>query len=212
MLRQEKEALGFFLSGHPLEKFKNLLSMMSNTTSRNLKESSNGKEAVFGGLVTSVKFILDKKQNQMAFITIEDKEGQAEAILFSDVLDKTRQHIQEDGVLLLRGKVSNRNGGEGKLVVNSVTAVSEDSFPLSKEIHFTIDLEAVGEDKVTDLKNLLEKHDGDAKIYFHLKEAGRTTHVIKAKSQGVTLDYALVADLSAAIGAENIKLIPAASG
>jgi hypothetical protein len=55
---------------------------------------------------------------------------------------------------------------------------------------------------------LLAAHAGDAKIYFHLKEGGRRTHVIAARSQGVKLDYDLVAQLSVTIGSENIRLIP----
>jgi DNA polymerase-3 subunit alpha len=207
-LRREKESLGFFLTGHPLEKYKNVLSMLSSASSRDIRASANGKEAVFGGLVITVKQIMDKKQNPMAFVTIEDRDGQAEVILFSDVLEKARQHVHEDGVLLLKGKISNRNGGEGKLLVNSVTPVSEESFPSSKEAHFTLDMEALGEDKVTELKTLIESHAGDAKVYFHLKEGGRRTHVIKARSQGIKLDYELVAHLSATLGPDNIRLIP----
>jgi DNA polymerase-3 subunit alpha len=207
-LRHEKDALGFFLTGHPLEKFKNILSMMSSSTSKDIKASANGKDTVFGGLITNVKQILDRKQNPMAFVTIEDKEGQAEAVVFSDVLEKSRRHIHEDGVLLCKGKISNRNGGEGKLLVNTVTPVDEDSFPSSKEAHFTLDLDSLGDEKVAELKALLAAHAGDAKIYFHLKEGGRRTHVIAARSQGVKLDYDLVAQLSVTIGSENIRLIP----
>ena len=116
--------------------------------------------------------------------------------------------MQEDGVVLLRGKISNRNGGEGKLLVNSVASVSEEEFPSSKEVHFTLDLATLGEEKVAELKSLLAAHAGDSKIYFHLKESGRRTHVIKARSQGVKLDYDLVAQLSATVGQDNIRLIP----
>jgi DNA polymerase-3 subunit alpha len=191
-----------------LEKFKNIIAMMSSATSKDIKASANGKDAVFGGLVTNVKQIVDRKQNPMAFVTVEDKEGQVEAILFSDVLVKARGHLQEDGVVLLRGKVSHRNGGEGKILVNSVTPVSEAHFPNSKEVHFTLDMETLGEKKVDELKNLLAAHTGEAKVYFHLKEAGRCTHVIAARSLGVKLDYDLVTKLSAAVGPDNIRLIP----
>jgi DNA polymerase-3 subunit alpha len=207
-LRQEKEALGFFLTGHPLEKFKNIITMMSSATSKDIKASANGKDTVFGGLVIHVKQTLDRKQNPMAFVTVEDREGQAEAIVFSDVLEKARGHLQEDGVVLLKGKISNRNGGEGKILVNSVTPVSEVHFPSTKEVHFTLDLETLGEEKVDELKNLMAAHTGEAKVYFHLKEAGRCTHVIAARSLSVKLDYDLVSKLSSAVGPDNIRLIP----
>ncbi len=207
-LRHEKEALGFFLTGHPLEKYKAVLSMMSSATSKDIKGSSNGKEVVFGGLVITIKQILDRKQNQMAFVTVEDREGQAEAIVFASVLEKAKRHIHEDGVVLLKGKISNRNGGEGKLLVDTVTAVSEDRFPASKEVHLTLDLGALGEETLSKIKELLAEKSGEAKLYFHLKENGRCTHVIAARSQGVKLDYDLVSQLSDAVGPENIRLIP----
>ena len=78
---------------------------MSSATSKDIKASSNGKEAVFGGVVTGIKQILDRKQNPMAFVTVEDREGQAEAILFSDVLEKSRSNVHDDGVVLLKGKI-----------------------------------------------------------------------------------------------------------
>jgi DNA polymerase-3 subunit alpha len=211
-LRHEKEALGFFLTGHPLEKYKSVLAMMSDATSKDIKGSVNGREAVFGGLVVSVKKILDKKQNPMAFVTVEDREGQAEAILFSSVLEKARPHVQEDAVVLLKGRISNRNGGEGKLLVDSVTPVSEEHFPASKEVHVTLDLGALGEETVEELKKLAAAKTGEAKIYFHLKDGGRCTHVIAARSHGVKADYEFVSLLGAAVGPDNIRLIPNSGG
>jgi DNA polymerase-3 subunit alpha len=211
-LKHEKEALGFFLTGHPLEKYKSVLSMMSNATSKDIKSGSNGREAMFGGLVITVKQILDKKQNQMAFVTVEDKEGQAEAILFASVLDKARRHIHEDAVVLLKGRVSNRNGGEGKLLVDSVTPVSEEQFPVSKEVHVTLDLGVIDVGTVEELKKLAAAKSGEAKMYFHLKDGGRCTHVIAARSPGVKLDYDFVTRLGAAVGTDNIRLIPSTGG
>jgi DNA polymerase-3 subunit alpha len=211
-LSHEKEALGFFLTGHPLEKYKSVLSMMSDATSKDIKLGTNGREAVFGGLVIAVKQILDRKQNQMAFVTVEDREGQAEAVVFSSVLEKARQHVHEDSVVLLKGKVSHRNGGEGKLLVDTVTPVSEEHFPVSKEVHVTLDLGALGEETVRELKNLAAAKTGEAKMYFHLKEGGRCTHVIAARTPGVNADYDFVARLGAAVGPDNIRLIPASGG
>jgi DNA polymerase-3 subunit alpha len=211
-LSHEKEALGFFLTGHPLEKYKSVLSMMSNATSKDIKSGNNGREAVFGGLVITVKQILDRKQNQMAFVTVEDREGQAEAILFSSVLEKARQYVHEDAVVLLKGKISNRNGGEGKLLVDSVTTVSEEHFPLSKEVHVTLDLGVLGEETVQELKQLAAAKTGEAKMYFHLREGGRCTHVIAARSPGVKADYDFVSRLVATVGPDNIRLIPSSGG
>ncbi|UCG50627.1 MAG: DNA polymerase III subunit alpha [Candidatus Latescibacterota bacterium] len=208
-LRREKESLGFFLSGHPLDKFKDVLQMMSSVTTTKLKSSSNGKHVVVGGLVSNVKTTFDKKQNPMAFVTVEDSEGQAEAVMFSDVLSRNKKHISSDRVLLLEGKVSCRNGGEGKLLVNAVTPIDEDHPPDSQEVHITIDLERVSEDELDRVKRLFMGSQGESQVFFHLVDQGRKTCVIRSRSLAVKLDYELLTELSGSFGAKNIKLVPA---
>jgi DNA polymerase-3 subunit alpha len=207
-LRREKESLGFFLSGHPLDKFKDLLRMLSTVTTSALKSSTNGKHVVIGGAVSAVKNTLDKKQNPMAFVTLEDPEGQAEAVMFSDVLSKNKEHISPDSVLLLEGKVSCRNGGEGKLLVNSVTPIDDEHPPASKEVHLTLDLGSVGEDEIDKIKAVLLGSHGDSTVFFHVTDSGRDVCVVRAQSLAVNLDYGLLAELSGSVGPENIKLVP----
>ena len=157
----------------------------------------------------AAKFVvIEHKGDKHPQLVIEDKEGQAEVVVFNDVLEKSRQLIQEDSVVLLEGKVSNRNRGEGKLIVKSVSSVDEERFPASKEIHFTLDLESMVEATLNDLKRILADHEGDSKVFFHIRENGRRAYVIRSKSRGVKLDYDLVGDLTASIGADNIKLVP----
>jgi DNA polymerase-3 subunit alpha len=206
-LRREKEALGFFLSGHPLDKFKNVLGMMSTVSTPQLKASANGKHAIVGGLVSAVKMTVDRKQNPMAFVTIEDSSGQAEAVIFSDVLEKYRKHIAQDAVLLLDGKVSCKNGGEGKLLVNSVSPVDAEHIPEPQEIHLFIDIDRTGERTVDDLKKLLPETEHGTAVFFHLRRNNENRCMIRSRSVAVKLDFGVLNKLSASIGAENIKLI-----
>ncbi|MEJ2720324.1 MAG: OB-fold nucleic acid binding domain-containing protein [bacterium] len=208
-LRREKESLGLFLSGHPLDKLRDVLRMMSTVTTSKLKSSSNGKHVVIGGLVSGVKTTIDKKQNPMAFVTVEDQDGQAEAVMFSDVLAKNKQNVASDKVLLLEGKVSCRNGGEGKLLVNSVMPIGEDRPPPSGEVHITIDLERTGEGDLDRLKQLFGDSPGESRVFFHLIEEGKQTCVVRSRSFSVNLDYELLSKLKGTIGAGNIKLVPA---
>ncbi len=207
-LRREKESLGFFLSGHPLDKYKGALEMFSTVTTTALKSSSNGKHAVLGGVVTTVKNAVDKKQNPMAFVAVEDALGQAEVMMFSDVLSKHRQHITPDRVLLFEGKVSCRNGHEGKLLVNSVTPVDDAAGPDSKEVHITIDLADIGEPEIDRVKRLLSQTPGGSQVFLHVKEHGKKVCVVRSKTLGVRLDYELLSELSGWVGARNIRLVP----
>jgi DNA polymerase-3 subunit alpha len=207
-LRREKESLGFFLSGHPLDRYKGVLEMLATVTTSALKTSSNGKHAVLGGVVTAVKNAVDKKQNPMAFVAVEDAQGQAEVVLFSDVLSKHRQHVTPDRVLLFEGKVSRRNGVEGKLLVNAVTPVDDAAGPESGEVHITIDLAEIGEPEIEHVKDLLGRIPGESRVFLHVKEPGKRACVVRSRSIGVRLDYEVLSELSSCVGSRNIRLGP----
>lgn len=214
-LQKEKEALGFFLTGHPLDRYRDLITMIRTASSRDLRDMPAGERAVVGGLVIAVKFATDRNQRQMAFVTLEDPEGQAEVVMFSDVLEKARRFIVENSVVVVEGRVSRRNGGDGKVLVNTVLPVEADGTgPQTpyKEVHVTLDLDALGEEKVLDIKRVLSEHNGDSRVFFHVREGGRRAYLIRARSQGVRVDSALVSGLSASIGAENVRLVPVGLG
>jgi DNA polymerase-3 subunit alpha len=211
-LQKEKESLGFFLTGHPLDRYRDLITMIRTTSSRDLRDLPGGERALIGGMVTAVKLTTDRNQRQMAFVTIEDPEGTAEVVMFSDVLEKSRRFIAENSVVVVEGRVSRRNGGDGKVLVNSVLAVGEDQTPAWKEVHVTIDLDHVGEDKVDELKGVLGGQPGDSRVFFHIRESGRRSYVIRARSQGVRVNPSLVSGLAASVGARNVRLVPAGIG
>jgi DNA polymerase-3 subunit alpha len=211
-LQKEKEALGFFLTGHPLDRYRDLITMIRTTSSKDLKELPGGERALIGGLVTAIKMTTDRNQRPMAFVTIEDPEGQAEVVMFSDVLEKSRRYVVENAVVLVEGRVSRRNGGDGKVLVNSVLPVGEDAGPTWREIHVTIDLDSMGEERVDDLKKTLSGHAGDSRVFFHVREGGRRAYVIRARNQGVRVDTALLSGLAASVGANNVRLVAAGMG
>jgi DNA polymerase-3 subunit alpha len=211
-LQKEKEALGFFMSGHPLDRFRDLIMMIRTTSSKDVLEMPAGERAVVGGLVTAVKFTNDRNGRQMAFVTLEDPEGQAEVVMFSDVLEKSRRFVAENNVVVVEGRVSRRTGGEGKVLVNTLLPVGIDPGPAWKEVHVTLDLDATPEATIEDMKRVLFAHTGDSRVFFHVKESGRRAYVIRARSQGVRVDPALVSGLSASIGARNVRLVPAGLG
>ncbi|MFH1755585.1 MAG: DNA polymerase III subunit alpha [Candidatus Latescibacterota bacterium] len=208
VLHKERDALGFFLSGHPLEQFRMVLDMMSTMNTAALKDSSNGKHAILGGLITNVKTTMDKKQNPMAFVTFEDSSGQAEGVVFSDVLKKAKGKIVEDTVLLLEGKVSRRNSSEGKLLVNSVIPVDDESIARSKEIHICIDMDQMGSDALEDLKQLVLNNKGEVKIFFSMRQNGESACVIRSRSIAMRLNRKLLGKLSNTVGADNIRIVP----
>ncbi len=157
--------------------------------------------------MSSVKMTVDRKQSPMAFVTIEDGDGQAEAVLFSDVLAKHKQFVAEDRVLLLEGKASVRNGGEAKLLVSSVVPINEDRPPDLREVHISIDLDQVQGPQLEHVQAILAQRKGAAKVFLHLNERGEEACIVRSKSLAVDVDYDVLAELCLSVGAKNVRLV-----
>jgi len=107
--------------------------------------------------------------------------------------------------------VSSRNGGEGKMLVNSVKPIDDENPPESKEVHITLDVATMKEHDVERMKSLLSSNRGDTLLFFHVRNEGKDECIVRSKSLSVKLNYDLLAELSESMGAKNIKLVPGAS-
>ncbi len=115
-LAQEKAMLGFYLSGHPLDKFRDELVCFTTSSAGNLRQIQDGREVTVAGIITAMKKMPDRKGNMMAFVTLEDFSGPVELVCFSDCYDKGKEHIEIDRMILVTGRVSTREGEAPKVV------------------------------------------------------------------------------------------------
>ncbi|MDP2676402.1 MAG: DNA polymerase III subunit alpha [bacterium] len=108
-LKWEKELLGLYISGHPLDKFRGLLETKKINTefAKALKEET---PIIIGGIIESVKKITTKKGEPMVFLSLLDLAGSIEVVVFPRVLKSCGQFIEADKGIALKGKISHRNG------------------------------------------------------------------------------------------------------
>ncbi len=111
-LKQERELIGFFLSGHPLEKFRDDISLfcthgLGEDGLRDLKERT---PVTCAGIITAARHTRDKKGRPIAFLTMEDENGSNEVLVFSDCYDKSMNLLQLDNIVVVEGNVSVRDG------------------------------------------------------------------------------------------------------
>ena len=119
-LNGEKEMLGFYVSGHPLARFRRELRSFSSLSTQKIAGADDGREVRVGGIIHKIKVMLDKRGNQMAFVTIEDFTGSLELIVFSDCYEKTKDFIRVDAIVLASGRISTREGQAAKLIVSNI--------------------------------------------------------------------------------------------
>ena len=133
LLAFEKEVLGVYLSGHPLEEYQNLLSGRVNAFSTDflLDEETgesrvrNGQKVTVGGMITAKTIKYTKTNKVMSFINIEDLVGSVEALVFPKVYEEYRDAIEEDKKVLVSGRVSSEDERASKLIADKIITFDE---------------------------------------------------------------------------------------
>ena len=150
----EKEMLGIYITGHPLEKMREQILKLTNISSKEMKEideqnvSANedveqqvqenikyrdGQEVIIAGIVTSVKKKYTKNNKIMAFVNIEDLNGTAELIVFESTYLKYQDKLIEENIIIVKGRLSIREDDETKIVAQDIKNFGEGFNDITKE-------------------------------------------------------------------------------
>ncbi|MBU4480141.1 DNA polymerase III subunit alpha [Patescibacteria group bacterium] len=119
MLAWEKELLGLYISGHPLDKFKIILSKAGKNINDTREKGLEGATTVIAGLIEEIKPVTTKKGAKMAFIRLTDFSGSIESVAFPKVFEEYKNELIEDRCVMLKGKISKRNG-EVSILIDAV--------------------------------------------------------------------------------------------
>ena len=101
---------GLYISGHPLQPYKEILSKYDVYPIRQLKNFEGEKTVTVGGVISTVKKIITKKGQVMLFVKIEDATDNIEVIVFPSTLEKTQNLWKEENIILIRGKATSKDG------------------------------------------------------------------------------------------------------
>ena len=134
LLSMEKEMLGIYLSGHPLEKIKEQIAAQSTINTLKMKEIEenisnpeiklpykDGQNVKYAGIITSIKKKYTKNNKLMAFITVEDLYGTTEIILFESAYQNSSNSLVEENVVMIEGRLSIREDEDVKIIANKIT-------------------------------------------------------------------------------------------
>src|SRR5262249_3745614 len=133
-LGYEKESLGFFITGHPLERFRSELQQWATATTATLadkasvpplSDKASVPEGSVGGIITALRFIKTKKGDRMASFVLEDLEGSAEVLVFPETYKKTAARLADDQLVLVKGKPEVLDEGQTRLLASDVLALEQ---------------------------------------------------------------------------------------
>ncbi len=122
-LAWEKELLGLYISGHPLDKYRSVLEKREMNIKKVREQLKEGMTTVVGGLIEEVREIFTKKNDAMMFARVADLSGSIEVVFFPKVYSEFKKFLLPEKCIALKGRVSNRNG-EISLIVEKVKELS----------------------------------------------------------------------------------------
>ena len=159
LLRMEKENLGNYFSGHPLDKYREIFAKCVNLDVTRAAGSSSEKSYTLLGIIKSLRTIITKKGDPMAFAMYEDFNGSLELIFFPKTWVVVRDKIEVDSVVGLEGKVD-KNKEDPKFLVDRIIDPAELVETTASEIHIRISKGVRDEEMLYDFRSTLIDHRG----------------------------------------------------
>ena len=171
----EKESLGFYISGHPLDRYEESIEKFTNANTETLVDLPDGAAVRIGGLVSTIKVIRTKKGDLMAFVTLSDLMGSVEVVVFSEPYAKAVDLLVEDGVVFVQGQTQ-KDENSAKIIAEQVVSMDHAEDTWTAAVHLHVDAAEADRDLIARLKGVLEKHPGTCHTFLHLsrKDEGET--------------------------------------
>lgn len=168
LLRFEKELLGLYVSGHPLEHLEERLALLRSCDLQRLREQPEGQQLQLGGRIDAMRVINTSTGKRMAFVRLEDLSGQVEVTVFPDSFEQAKKILKEDQVIWVRGHTERRTERSNGVHVVAEELLSLEEAERSVQLHLQIDAEHVEEQLVHKLKELLHSSPGASPVYIRL--------------------------------------------
>lgn len=218
----EKEMLGLYLKNHPLKDYKTIIDNFISIRAENLENDESyvlkdGESVKIAGIVSNVNVITTRKNDQMAFMELEDFTGSVEVIVFPNSFAKARSLIETDKILAVSGKISIKEEEAPKIIADNIVSIDEAHIltvrnetqniiddmrrKTEKERNRILKIKCNKED-YNSIINILETHKGMTPVYFYLED-----RTVKApENLWVMPENNLIESLTSLLGKEAVKL------
>lgn len=203
-LAAEKASLGFYLSGHPLERHEPDLERWRTQSVAGLAGESEKATVTLGVMISKVRTRTTKKGDMMAFLEVEDSTGSTEVIVFPKTYSEQREFMEEDAIVLIKGGVEIREESV-QVRADQVIPVSDAFAKLGKRIGVSFDVDEVDEDQLFRLKNLLGRYRGDVPVSLIFRRGEKSRWVVRSATElSVRPDEEMLEALRGLVGDQSI--------
>ena len=203
-LTGEKEALGFYMSGHPLERFAPEMKVFG---ARRVAELAASEADVWtGGIVSGLRPLKTKKGDRMAVFMLDDVGGTVEVVVFPETFGKHGSLIEADAMLLVRGKFE-KDDESARIVATELLPIAALTERTTREVIIHLNGPSRARRTMEALAELLSRHRGDRKVFIELDVNGQTALRVRADvAQRVKPSERLVLEVEQLCGAGSVQL------
>ena len=209
ILAFEKDVLGIYLSGHPLEKYRNIMEKMisAKTTDFQPDEESgipkvyDGQKVIIGGMITEKTIKYTRNNKVMAFLTVEDLLGTVEIVVFPRDYEKWQSMLNEDARVFVQGRVNAEDDKPSKLILEKVRAFED----MPQELWIQFKDKAEYAEKEQELLETLKGYAGVSAVVIYLKDV----NAMKRLPAGyhARISDSLTGELRKKYGESNVKVV-----
>jgi DNA polymerase-3 subunit alpha len=182
----EKETIGFYISRHPLSRYREEIKKVTAQDTSTLSGLRNGEEVKICGLVSGLKEIMTKKGDRMAFMTLEDMKGFVEVILFPEVFKAALPCLRGGDPVLVRGTLD-LSEEHVKIKGMEIRSLPDVALSTEKILHLKVPFTSLTKSQLADLKEIITAHKGLYKVVLHLTD-GKDRETIIAFSDQYQVD------------------------
>ncbi len=210
-LKKEKELLGFYISGHPLERFRPIVNLFSTKIDDFTGDESNNKTLPkvlrVCGQIIDIRVILDKKQQKMAFVKLEDFSRTYEAVVFGSVYPQFEAFLKPDNIVLIQGRLNSEIDEQiVKLIGEQILPLEQVPDTFTESVMININRVNFTDEKLHRLKMTLKSSPGTSPVYVNLSDNGSGSLVMISKSIKLRLTHHTLDELSKILGNDHIKV------
>ena len=206
LLANEKETIGFYITGHPLSRYAERLGMMVTADSSNLAAKTDREAIILAGIVSSIREVQTRRKETMAYVTIEDLKGSATIIFFPEIYQGCYDLLHGEEPLLVKGTVD--IGEESvKVIAAEATLLAKAADKPYHSAYFTMVVNRSTADDIEALCRCLRKHVGKQDGYIKLVEERSETVIYLGEDIKLDLNHQLKKEAERILGIGAIQFI-----
>ncbi|MCP4117848.1 MAG: DNA polymerase III subunit alpha [Desulfobacteraceae bacterium] len=205
LLAMEKETLGFYITGHPLDRYEELIKKFANVNSENIAQSGEGMSVRMGGALRPLKVLKTKKGDMMAFAALEDKQGTVEVVIFPELYQEVHSMLSEETPVILQAEVQKRENNV-KLLGERIVPIDMAEAEWTASIVMNMDAERSDIKTLERLKAQLHRFPGTCTAFLDITIKNGSGVVIQlSEDELVSPDPALFKEVEMLLGKNSIR-------